>query len=237
MAGTSYGRMRQVAATAGLSVEEYQERASRGLKRCSTCHKWKLRAQDFAANRCMPDGRCNVCCECSSLAAHRRYVPVPPRPPREVRVTARIRTPIRVQDKSRRPIGGPPKPPRDGDKRQAIHRVNYYVDIGRLPDPNSIPCSACGHVGDNRKHNYHHHKGYGSAHHLDVIVLCVRCHRSAHGATRIGECSPRTSLICKRCGRQFRVLNSYLKNHGIQENCSLECRYGHPIKRKNCGKN
>ena len=210
MAGTAAGRLKQKAIKAGLSVEEYLRRTDAGLKRCSACHQWKMAKDDFARNPAMRDGRANACKECSNHWHRRHYTPAPPRSKGKFRSA-----------------------PRDGDSGQAKHRVNYRVDIGLLPPADSLPCSRCGHIGSDKKHNYHHDQGYQANHHLSVIVLCVGCHRSTHGATRRGECSPHTTLVCKRCGKRFRVLDSYLKLHGVQEHCSLECRYGHSVKGKN----
>jgi hypothetical protein len=49
-----------------------------------------------------------------------------------------------------------------------------------MPRPESLPCSDCGHTGEDRRHEYHHHKGYAAAHHLDVVVLCSLCHGRHH---------------------------------------------------------
>ncbi len=74
--------------------------------------------------------------------------------------------------------GPAPKPPRDGDKRQARQRINVEVRTGRRPHPNKLPCVDCGHVWEpgQRRHEYDHHKGYAAAHHLDVEPVCTVCH-------------------------------------------------------------
>ena len=69
---------------------------------------------------------------------------------------------------------------RDGDQAQARGRVNYLVRVGILLNPGSLACSDCGHLGDDRKHEYHHHRGYAPEYHEDVIPLCSRCHRAHH---------------------------------------------------------
>ena len=40
--------------------------------------------------------------------------------------------------------GPAPKPPRDGDRKQARQRINVEVQAGRRPHPNSLPCTDCG---------------------------------------------------------------------------------------------
>lgn len=75
-------------------------------------------------------------------------------------------------------FGPPPDPPRDGDKKQARKRVNVLVRTGRIPRPNALPCTDCGHVWSpgERRHEYDHYLGYGAAHHLDVQPVCTTCH-------------------------------------------------------------
>lgn len=68
---------------------------------------------------------------------------------------------------------------RSGDKKQARARVNHHVDVGLLPDPNSLPCTDCGHVHveGERRHEYDHHLGYAAEHQLSVQAVCTTCHR------------------------------------------------------------
>lgn len=67
---------------------------------------------------------------------------------------------------------------RDGDKKQARRRVNYLVEQGRIPHPNSLPCIDCGHCHSPvaGRHEYDHHLGYGTSHQTDVEVVCSMCH-------------------------------------------------------------
>ena len=62
----------------------------------------------------------------------------------------------------------------------ARHKTNYLVDCGILPDPDSVPCARCGHIGQDRRHEYHHHLGYTAEHRTDVVSLCAKCHRVFH---------------------------------------------------------
>lgn len=81
-------------------------------------------------------------------------------------------------------FGPAPHAPRDGDKAQARQRINVEVRTGRRHHPNTLPCMDCGHVWSEgeRRHEYHHHNGYGPDHHYDVIPLCTECHASRDGA-------------------------------------------------------
>ncbi len=74
--------------------------------------------------------------------------------------------------------GPAPKPPEDGNKKQARQRVNVEVRTKRRPHPNSIPCADCGHIHSEgeRRHEYDHHLGYSKEHHLDVESVCTICH-------------------------------------------------------------
>lgn len=55
--------------------------------------------------------------------------------------------------------------------------MNLEVRSGRIPHPDFLPCSDCGHLGaGDRRHEYDHHLGYGPEHHLDVQVVCTLCH-------------------------------------------------------------
>lgn len=79
--------------------------------------------------------------------------------------------------------GPAPNPPRDGDAVQARQRINVEVRTGRRPHPNTLPCSDCGHLWaeGERRHEYDHHMGYNSEHHLDVQPVCTTCHAKRHG--------------------------------------------------------
>ncbi len=157
MAQTTEGAAKITAAKAGVSLEEFHRRRARGEKWCYRCRKFKRARDSFAADRARSDGRKAVCKACVKERYDATY-----------------------QKKARPgPFGPKPKPGRDGDKRQARARVNILVKRGQLPRPNTLPCDTCGHVwqdGD-AQHEYHHHKGYAAAHHLDVIPLCNPCHR------------------------------------------------------------
>ena len=71
-----------------------------------------------------------------------------------------------------------PFPPRDGDKQQARKRVNLQVRTARRPNPNTLPCSDCGHLvkDGGSRHEYAHFLGYGTEHHEAVEAVCSVCH-------------------------------------------------------------
>lgn len=68
--------------------------------------------------------------------------------------------------------------PRDGDRLQARRRVNYLVEQGRIPAPGALPCMDCGHVGDDRRHEYDHARGYEAEYQLYVEPVCSSCHHA-----------------------------------------------------------
>ena len=61
------------------------------------------------------------------------------------------------------------------ERLAACKVINQAIKSGKLPRPDSLQC-ACGESAK----QYHHHKGYAPEHWLDVIPLCVKCHKIAH---------------------------------------------------------
>jgi hypothetical protein len=57
-------------------------------------------------------------------------------------------------------------------RRKAYHAVTCAVKAGVLPRAASLPCSRCGMQAK----KYQHHKGFDSAHWLEITPLCSRCH-------------------------------------------------------------
>lgn len=60
--------------------------------------------------------------------------------------------------------------------RKAMQAVNNAVAAGRLPRPDTLLCSYCPKPAQ----QYHHHKGYELEHWLDVVPVCLECHRTIH---------------------------------------------------------
>jgi hypothetical protein len=67
-------------------------------------------------------------------------------------------------------------PARDGDKLQARARINHAIQIGLIPNPNSVPCMDCGHLGQDRRHEYDHPFGYSAKQQMAVEPVCSICH-------------------------------------------------------------
>ncbi len=177
MAGTYIGTWKQAAKRAGLSLDDYLARKDAGEKWC-VGHKALHPQTAFPKDASRPDGLATVCGEFRRQRARDRYIPRP--------------GPHR--------FGPPPSPARDGDREQARRRVNALARRGRIPPPSELPCVDCGHQGDDRRHEYDHHLGYGSEHHLDVQPVCTRCHaareerRGVRAIGRLGRAARRHGL-------------------------------------------
>lgn len=159
MSQTKDGAVKCAAVRIGMSHVDYIERIQRGLKRCTCCKDWRS-VDEFGVDRHRFDGRAAKCKACVVRIKKSKYTPVPP--------------------SQRKPLGPSPHPNRDGDKLQARLRANQLVKRGIIPAPDDLPCSECGHHGPDRRHEYHHHRGYAAPHHEDVVPLCTRCHHKAH---------------------------------------------------------
>lgn len=155
--GRNRGVLKTAAHRLGLTLGEYLERRARGEKHCRVCRGW-LHISSFGVDASRGDGLASICRGCHSGCGREKRQPVP--------------------TELRRPMGPPAHPARDGDKKQARHRVNVLVRTGRLPHPNSLPCKDCGHVvtAGSKRHEYDHHLGYAAENHLRVEAVCTTCH-------------------------------------------------------------
>jgi len=162
--GSIEGVRRAAAARIGVTIEEYERRLAEGERWCSGCKAWHP-LDAFTRDGSRGDGLARACRDVQSKRGKERYVPVP---------VAERKSP-----------GPAPQPPRDGDVRQARERVALLVRTGRLPRPGTRPCADCGHLGDDRRHEYDHRLGYGGGHHEDVEPVCTVCH--AHRSRERGE--------------------------------------------------
>lgn len=163
MAQTRVGARKTAAKKAGVSVGEYQRRAERGEKWCTLCRRWHPR-DAFTSDASRFDGLSPSCARAQGEWRRARY-----------------------RAKARPTAGRSFVPARDGDVRQARRRVNFFVESGLLPHPNSRACEDCGHVwrpGATR-HEYDHHLGYDAQHHEHVEAVCARCH---HARERARKC-------------------------------------------------
>jgi uncharacterized protein YlaI len=158
MAQTKEGAIKIAAKKIGIPVDEYNNNISNGLKWCSMCKSW-VNIDYFSNNSKKLDGKAINCKSCQKKYYKRYYIP-----------------------KNRVQQGPLPHPERDGDIRQARARINVLVKTGKIPKPNDLPCKHCGHIfkKGEKRHEYHHHNGYSSGSHLDVIPLCTDCHHKEH---------------------------------------------------------
>lgn len=161
MAQTKAGARRIAAGRLGVTVLEYEEKLAAGLKHCGICRAWLARPY-FSGDSSRVDGLASCCRDCVSARARSKYQPVPP--------------------EKRLPMGPAPHPERGGDKKQARGRVSTLVRNGTLPPQASVPCVDCGHIGDDRRHEYDHFNGYGQGAHTVVEVVCSVCHHQRDNA-------------------------------------------------------
>lgn len=163
LTGRRLGAFKRSAAVAGITFDEYVDRIERGLKRCSDCEQWKDRSE-FVSDTSRWDGHSAKCRACSSDRGKAAHVPV-------------LAESLSHMGPARDAI-------RPGDKVQARHFVNLEVARGQRPNPNDLFCAQCGHKGNDRRHEYHHHMGYSLEHFFDVVALCTECHHDEHPIDR-----------------------------------------------------
>jgi len=155
MSGTRQGALKGAARRIGISQLEYQSKIDAGQKRCSGCDTWRP-ISEFGKDSSRGDGLSTVCYSCRKKRYDETYVPVPA---------------------DRRKKSGPQRiPRRPGDKLQARSRINHDVKLGIIPHPNDLACVDCGHIGDDRRHEYDHRLGYEPEHHYEVDAVCSACH-------------------------------------------------------------
>jgi hypothetical protein len=156
-------RVRKTAAARlGVTLAEYDQRRAAGEKWCTGCKQWHRRTL-FTVDRSRSDGLAKWCLIYASVHDRAKYQPT-----------------------SRPAPGRRFVPARSGDKEQARRRVNHLVDVGVLPDPNTVPCIDCGHIhaDGERRHEYDHYSGYDAEHHEDVEAVCSRCHHTRENLRR-----------------------------------------------------
>lgn len=191
--GSAVGGLKRAARTAGCTYEEYLSQKALGLKWCLMCKQWKAESL-FGVDKTRGDGRDTKCCDCRKVLYKKSYEPRP-----------------RVSKKGFRFVEA-----RDGDKEQARARVNLKVQTGQIPNPTAIACSQCQHIGEDRRHEYHHFKGYAAEHHETVIALCSKCHGGESDKAKVTHCYK---------GHEFTPENTFRKKNGTR-GC-LTCRRNH----------
>lgn len=158
LSGRRLGAFKRAAAIHGFSVDQYVSRLESGDKWCIDCKTWKSRSE-FCSDTSRWDGLSCKCRQCSSRRGKEYHACVP---------------------LERLGASGPQRSePRDNDKDHARHLVNLDVRRGSRPNPNELFCAMCGHKGGDKRHEYHHHMGYGKLHVYDVVALCSSCHHEA----------------------------------------------------------
>lgn len=190
MPQTPEGADKVAARRLGVSVDEYRERRAAGEKHCVSCRGWRPR-DAFGVDRSRFDGLAAACLECRKARHDASYVQTP-----------------RVSRTGLRTIGA-----REGDKVQARAWVNLLVKTGRLPKPNDVPCTDCGHVWTEgeRRHEYDHFLGYAAEHHEHVQAVCTTCHRRRDKPTHCKRghafasgdvtVTPGGTRVCRACRR------------------------------------
>ena len=150
--GSREGALLKLARQHGLTLDELEQRRQTDSW-CTRCKAWHPHSE-FGKDGSRFNGLAASCRASRNACARAVYQP-----------SARHRT------NGRRYVQA-----RDGDKLQARRRVNHLVDVGVIPAPGSQPCADCGHDGNDRRHEYDHHRGYAPEHHEDVEVVCSACH-------------------------------------------------------------
>lgn len=158
--GSQDGTTKTAAARLGISLADYTARQLAGEKWCSACRAWHT-LDAFGSDKARGSGLSARCLKSRRVSQPRfHFEPV------------RSGTAWLVEA-------------RPGDKRQARRRVNYLVERGLLPNPNTVLCADCGDSGHSgRRHEYDHAWGYDAEHQLRVEVVCSRCHHAREEARR-----------------------------------------------------
>lgn len=159
--GRRFGRIKQFCKKNNISLNDYLENVSKGIKWCTGCKTWH-NVTSFRIDKSRYDGYSAICAQMRNKISRSVYSPKP-RP-----------------SNGRRFV-----PPRNEDRKQARRRVNYLVESRLIPHPNELPCFDCGHIWNEgeRRHEYDHYKGYEIENHESVQSVCSTCHykRTHHG--------------------------------------------------------
>ncbi len=155
-------------------------------KQCTECKRVLLVSQ-FSPDKKYRDGLRNSCRDCRS--AHRRNVyQLNP----QIREAAHNRmrkylatekgrqTRYRYQYSSEgarsRRIANKKHRQRNREQRLTDKLLHAAISRGKIPPAKECVCAHCG----KQAREYHHHRGYAREYRLDVIPLCVRCHKDVH---------------------------------------------------------
>lgn len=170
MSKTPEGARKNAARRIGVSIDEYVHRFECGEKWCTNCKAWHLRSA-FHRDASRSDGLAASCSTSRSTGRPKGWHEKP-----------------NINPLTGRP-GPSPRPSADDDKKQARHRVNLEVRMGRRPPANDLPCADCDHiyVPGGMHHEYDHYLGYAAEFHTEVQAVCVTCHHKRETG-RITHC-------------------------------------------------
>jgi hypothetical protein len=106
---------------------------------------------------------------------------------------------------------------RDKIRQTAAAAVHKAVRNGRLPKASELKCTCC----PAQAVEYHHHNGYDKAHWLDVIPLCIKCHRRLE--KKDYKCCQGVKESGERCTAKVHPDNGgYCYRHLLQKFTPLE---------------
>lgn len=159
MALTQVGALKIAAGKAGMTYQDYVRRTAEGEHWC-TFHRQFHPVQAFGKDGSRASGL-ETKCKTARAEIHK--------------VTYHPAVPLQLQQGPQWRV-----PARNGDRRQARRRINYLVEQGVLPHPNTLACTDCGHewVKGERRHEYDHFEGYDASSQLAVQAVCTRCHHT-----------------------------------------------------------
>jgi len=135
-------------------------------KRCRSCNQIKP-ISEFHKNRSKNDGHHDHCKICKNKS-HRNYKHTPKGKAAQKRYYDSTKGKLTHRKYN---IDYHIKHP---ERNKAVTAVNHAIRAGKLPRPDSLQCHYC----NNQAKQYHHWQGYAPEHWLDVVPICISCHRN-----------------------------------------------------------
>ena len=151
------------------------------MKQCPRCKEF---SDNFNKNKSKPDGLQNYCRVCQAESS-RKYNHSDKGKTRIVRYKSaeEFKSKNKVWQKKYSQTGNGILSNRkkvikyqvDNPAVKKAHDAIYYArKIGKIPSPEALQCLECG----NQAKEYHHHLGYAKENRLNVIPLCIPCHKA-----------------------------------------------------------
>ncbi len=138
-------------------------------KKCSKCRKTKAYSKFRLRNEYAFQGQCKKCQHKREVERRSNFSPEQKvkqlEYQRAYRKTEHGKEIVRKADRKYYQ--------KNKERVNARTAVRYAVMSGRLPHVSTLTCSKC----ENKAENYHHHKGYKREFWLDVVPVCIKCHR------------------------------------------------------------